>query len=274
MAGLRTLPIGGLPVVATTRRELAELLAQDHASGRAAKSPPRVLTSANGNVLSLCARDPVLRALVTSADVIDADGMSLVVGSRLLSDEPLPERIATTDFFHDAAEVGVREGLRFFLLGATAEVNATALERVREMHPGLHVEGRNGYFGPDEEEAVIDEIRAARPDVVWIGLGVPREQAFALKLRERLDGSGVTWIKTCGGLFDFLSGRNARAPQIMQDFALEWLWRTALEPKRLFARYAVTNIHAIWLMMKHRNETRARAGGQAAPSGRGGTRGA
>ncbi len=255
--GRRTLPIGGLPVVAVTRADLAEMLVADRRARRGTKLPPRFLTSANGHVLALCGRDPALRAAVTSADVIDADGMSLVIASRWLADAPLPERIATTDFFHDAARVGEREGMSFFLLGATPEANAAALERVRAAYPGLRTEGRHGYFDPGEEAAVIEEIRRAKPDVVWVGLGVPREQAFALRLREALAEDGVTWIKTCGGLFDFLSGRNARAPRFVQDIGFEWLWRTALEPRRLFKRYAVTNLQAIRLMAKHARRTRA-----------------
>ncbi len=262
MQETKTVRIGGLSVAAVTRHELAEMLAQDHRARRAGGLPPKLLTSANGNVLSLCARDGGLKSMIEAFDLVDADGMSLVFGSRLFAGAPLPERVATTDFFHDAAAVAVREGLRFFLLGGTAEVNAAALERVRALHPGLQVEGRNGYFRPDEEEGVIETIRLARPDVVWIGLGVPREQAFALKLKRALAEDGVTWIKTCGGLFDFLSGRNARAPQWVQDAGLEWAWRTMLEPRRLFMRYAVTNIHAIWLMAKHRRDLRA--GGMAA----------
>ena len=262
MQETRTVRIGGLSVAAVTRLDLAEMLAEDRRTRRAAGLPPKVLTSANGNVLSLCARDPGLKAMIEACDLVDADGMSLVFGSRLLGDAPLPERVATTDFFHDAAAVAVREGLRFFLLGGTAEVNAAALERVRALHPGLRVEGRHGYFGADEEEEIIETIRLARSDVVWVGLGVPREQAFALKLKRALAGDGVTWIKTCGGLFDFLSGRNSRAPRWVQDAGLEWAWRMMLEPRRLFMRYAVTNIHAIWLMAQHRRDLRP--GGMAA----------
>ena len=252
----RTLPLGGLPVIAATRAALAEMLVEDRRARRGAGLPPKLLTSANGHVLALCDRDPAFRAAVAAADVIDADGMSLVIASRWLADAPLPERVATTDFFHDAARVGERGGMSFFLLGATATVNAEALARVREAYPGLRVEGRDGYFGPGEEVAVIEEIRRARPDVVWVGLGVPREQAFALRLREALAEDGVTWIKTCGGLFDFLSGARIRAPRFMQDIGFEWLWRTAMEPRRLFKRYAVTNLRAIGVMAKHGRRTR------------------
>lgn len=260
-----TVRIGGLSVAAVTRRELAAMLAEDHRARRAGDLPPKVLTSANGNVLSLCARDPGLKAMIEASDLVDADGMSLVFGSRLLGGPSLPERVATTDFFHDAAAVAVREGLRFFLLGGTVEVNAAALDRVRALHPGLQVEGRHGYFGPEEEAGVIETVRHARPDVVWVGLGVPREQAFALKLKTALAKDRVTWIKTCGGLFDFLSGRNARAPGWVQDAGLEWAWRTMLEPRRLFMRYAVTNIHAIWLMAKHRHDLRAEGVASSGP---------
>ena len=105
----------------------------------------------------------------------------------------------------------------------------------------------HGFFTDADLDGVVDGIRAARPDVLWIGVGRPRQERLAVELRDRL--TGVTWIKTCGGLFDFLSGRASRAPDWMQRLGLEWLYRMGLEPRRLFWRYAVTNPHAIYRML-------------------------
>jgi N-acetylglucosaminyldiphosphoundecaprenol N-acetyl-beta-D-mannosaminyltransferase len=82
--------------------------------------------------------------------------------------------------------------------------------------------------------------------VLWIGLGVPHQQRFVVRHRGLLDRVGLA--KTCGGLFDFLAGKNSRAPQWMQDYGLEWLYRMSLEPRRLGWRYAVSNPHAVWLL--------------------------
>jgi len=105
------------------------------------------------------------------------------------------------------------------------------------------------YFSRDEEDEVIAEINAARPDILWVGLGVPLEQQFIERNIDRLTGVGV--IKTSGGLFDFISGKNARAPAWMQAAGLEWLYRVWLEPRRLAMRYLTTNPQAIGALIRH-----------------------
>jgi len=160
---------------------------------------------------------------------------------------PLPERVATTDLFHDVAREAQKSGLRFYLLGASNEVIAKAVANVKNAYPELTIAGfRNGYFGPGDEELVIDEINAAGADILWVGMGAPRELVFSLRCRARLN---VGVIKTSGGLFDFLSGKNRRAPYWMQAAGLEWLYRLGLEPGRLFWRYATTNVHTAYLLL-------------------------
>src|SRR5690606_24880736 len=100
----------------------------------------------------------------------------------------------------------------------------------------------NGYFKRDDEDAVVAEINAARPDIMWLGLGVPLEQQFVARNLDRLTGVGL--VKTSGGLFDFISGKNKRAPGWMQACGLEWLYRMWLEPRRLAMRYLTTNPQA------------------------------
>ncbi|HCD84769.1 MAG TPA: glycosyltransferase, partial [Agrobacterium sp.] len=107
-----------------------------------------------------------------------------------------------------------------------------------------------GYFKRDEEEAILSDIVASQTDILWVGFGIPLEQRFVSRNLDRL--SGIAVIKTCGGLFDFLAGKNSRAPQWMQDMGLEWLYRAMLEPKRLGKRYLLTNPIAIYSLLKHR----------------------
>ncbi|HMR33239.1 MAG TPA: WecB/TagA/CpsF family glycosyltransferase [Geminicoccaceae bacterium] len=248
--------IGGLKIDALSQEAWAELLVENYKANPGRSQLPKFMTSANGFVLSLQARSPAFRRLLDHADGIDADGMPLVLASRWLSGESLPGRVATTDFFHVAAGRAAEAGMSFYLLGGSEEDNRTAVERVRAAYPGLRIAGRrNGYFARGEEAAITDEIVAAGTDVLWVGLGVPLEHDFIVRNRRRL--TGVTWIKTCGGLFKFLSGRDPRAPRWMQGLGLEWLFRLAREPGRLFTRYAYTNCHAIYLMYKHRSPARA-----------------
>jgi exopolysaccharide biosynthesis WecB/TagA/CpsF family protein len=244
--------LGGLPIAVIDRARSADLML-DLALARRGSSgaPPALITSANGQVLSICARDAQVRALFLAADMIHADGMPLVFASRLKSPLRLPERVATTDLFHDVAARAARRGATFYLLGAAPDVIAGAVQRTRTRYPDLRIAGwRDGYFAEADEDRVVAEINAARPDVLWIGMGVPAEQRFCVRNRARLTQVGV--VKTSGGLFDFVSGRNSRAPQWMQAAGLEWAYRLALEPRRLAFRYLTTNPHALYLLLMGR----------------------
>lgn len=242
-----TVQVGGLPVRALSRAAWAERIVDTALARRQQAGPPLFLTSANGHVVSRYARDPQFRSLIDTADAIDADGQPLVVASKLMTRTPIPERAATTDLFHDVAAAGAARGLRIFMLGGTESVNVTASVLALQRHPGLVLAGRrNGYFKPGDEAAIVARINAARPDVLWVGLGVPFEQAFVVRNRQRLTNVGI--IKTCGGLFDFVAGRAVRAPQWMQDCSLEWAYRVWREPQRLLWRYATTNLHALVLL--------------------------
>jgi N-acetylglucosaminyldiphosphoundecaprenol N-acetyl-beta-D-mannosaminyltransferase len=225
------------------------------------------MTSANGFVMSLYARDSNFKKLLDQADGIDADGMPLVLASRMYARAPLPERVATTDFFHVAARFAERAGISFFLLGSTEEDNRAAAQHVRAAYPQLKIVGRHhGYITQAEEKTVVQQVAAAKPDVLWVGMGVPREHEFIVRNRTRL--VGVSWIKSCGGLFKFLSGRDRRAPQWVQELCLEWGFRLAREPRRLFMRYYRTNAHAVYLIYKHRALTRNANSGMVCEAGR------
>jgi exopolysaccharide biosynthesis WecB/TagA/CpsF family protein len=242
------LPIGGLPIARVDCEDSARLMVEAALARRGTRKPPLVITSANGQVISMCAQDASIRALFLSADLIHADGMPLVFASRVKSRTPLPERVATTDLFHNVARAAVRGKATFFLLGATSEVMDAAVRKVRDRYPSLQLVGhRNGYFSRADVDRIAAEIDAAAPDILWIGMGAPAELEISLALRDRVKNVGV--IKTSGGLFDFLSGKNRRAPPWMQAAGLEWLFRAALEPRRLLYRYLTTNPHALFLLL-------------------------
>src|ERR1700709_729852 len=208
---------------------------------------PLYLTSANGEVLARCSTEPMTERLFRSADLINADGQPLVTVAKVKSKTPLPERVATTDLFHVVARKAQAARLTFYMFGADEEENALAVANVRELYPDLHTAGRcHGYLKGDALRAKVDEINALAPDYLWVALGVPYEQAFVEEFTSRV--SNVGGIKTSGGLFNFLAGSRARAPQWMQTVSLEWAWRNWLEPRRLFWRYLTTNPRALYLL--------------------------
>ncbi|WP_205756179.1 WecB/TagA/CpsF family glycosyltransferase [Labrenzia sp. 011] len=232
--------LGGLPIANIGMRETAEQFVRLAREARSGDRLPYYSTSANGQVIAMAAKDQDFRKLLLRADQIHADGMPMVLLSRHVASNALSERVATTDLVHAVADKAESAGLSFYFLGAHEEVNKLAVDRMQALYPKLKFAGRgNGYFSHDQEKAVVEEINRLKPDILWVGLGVPREQEFVVRNLHRLHGVGV--IKTSGGLFDFLSGKNSRAPQWMQKCGLEWLYRTILEPRRLARRYLVTN---------------------------------
>ncbi len=245
---LPRLTVGGLPGERLTRRQWAELFGAICRCRPRGEAPPPFFSSINGQTISRYHREAAVRALFRRCGGLAVDGMSAVFASRLLSRAPFPERVATTDLFHDVARHAQDEGLSFFLLGGTVETCAAAARNVAALYPRLTIVGtHHGFFAEDEEEAVAQRIDALAPDIVWVSMGVPREQLFCVRNRDRLRRVGL--LKTSGGLFDFLAGRHSRAPVWMQACGLEWLYRLALEPRRLLRRYALTNLHSALLLM-------------------------
>lgn len=252
LAGFPTISIGGFRTVIATAEELAGRMAADCLQSRAARQsgavlPPRLAFSSNGQGISLAGADPAFARAMGQADFIHADGMSVVFASMLAGRRRLPERIATTDFFHDAARAAIRSGLSFYLLGGSERQNQAAFEAIRAAYPGLKLAGRhNGFFGRDEDAAVCRDVVQSGADVLWVGLGKPLQETWAVMNRERL--AGVGWLKTCGGLYAILTGEVRRAPRIAQKLGFEWAWRVMQEPRRLALRYLVTNPHALLRM--------------------------
>lgn len=242
--------LGRLPIAQTDIKGSAEGFIAHALESRGKGRRPFYSTSANGQVLALCGQDEAFLSLMRKADQIHADGMSLVLYSKLFSKRPLAERVATTDLVQEVAKLAEETGVTFYFLGAGEEVNAKAVEEMQKRYPKLVFAGRrNGYFSREEEDEVVAGINAAKPDILWVGLGVPLEQRFIDRNIDRLTGVGV--IKTSGGLFDFISGKNARAPAWMQAAGLEWLYRVWLEPRRLAMRYLTTNPQAIGALIRH-----------------------
>lgn len=243
--------VGGFKTVSCTRAELAQLLRTDCLNSREdpQNSIPKTVFSSNGQGIYLAGRSPSFREVMAQADIIHADGMPVVFASRR-TERPLPERISTTDFFHDAANVAQAEGLKFFMLGASERQNKAAVDAITEQYPKLKIVGRHhGYFKDSQDDAICEMVRKSEADVLWIALGKPRQEEWCLRNREKLRGVG--WLKTCGGLYAFLAEDVPRAPRWMQRRGLEWFFRLMNDPRRLALRYLSTNPYALYRLIRH-----------------------
>lgn len=206
----------------------------------------KVAVGVNAHLCNLASRSETFRTLVSDADLRYPDGQSIVWALRLLG-TPCEERVATTDLVFPLAARCAAEGKAMFLFGGEQGIAETAAERLRERTPGLLVETSHGFLRPDEMHDLVDRINRHGSHVVLVGLGDPAQQEWVARHRSELLSPAVL---TCGGLFDWVSGRNRRPPDWMVRYGLEWLWRLRLEPRRLAARYLVGNPVFLARLMK------------------------
>ena len=246
--GIPHLMVGGIRVAPLSRADICSIVADECRSWRTMprwSRTTRLLFSANGQVLSIAARNAEFREALQQADLVHADGQAIVFASRRVPGHSIPERSATTDLIHDLSRMAPGEGLSFFLLGGDEDLNFRCARTLGRLYPGLVIAGRrNGYFDTSQEAEVCEEINASGADIVWVGLGKPKEQLFCLRNRTALQ---VPWVITCGGCFSFVTGDYRRAPRWMQHAGFEWLFRAMTSPK-LFWRYVRTNPHAALLL--------------------------
>lgn len=162
-----TTMLGGLPITRCTMETAAAGFVEQALWARGKRERPFYSTSANGQVIAVCAKDADMRDVLLEADQIHADGMPMVLYSRLFSSHPVSERVATTDLVHAVAEKAVKLGLKFYFLGGTAEVNHKAAEAMRQKYPGLIFSGhRDGFFNRSDEDAIVEDIVASGTDVL------------------------------------------------------------------------------------------------------------
>ncbi len=183
---------------------------------------------------------PGLRSAYDHAGLVLADGFPVVLASRLLG-KKLPERVAGSDLVPAVfAAADPKRPLRTFLLGAGPGVAVRAAEKIRTQWNGVEiVDTYSPPFGFEKDEReqahILGLIKAANPDLLVVGLGAPKQELWVSQQRGNLACSVALCV---GATIDFLAGEKSRAPRWIQHLCLEWLYRLAGEPKRLFARYA------------------------------------
>jgi len=182
--------------------------------------------------------NPVLRSDVMGSDIVGIDGMGIVLALRWFG-VPVKERVAGIDLFREILAACANDGFRPFLLGATSDVLRRAADAIVAQFPSIQFAGlRDGYFRPDEETNVVEQIISSKADCLFIAMPTPRKERFLAAYRDRL---GVPFIMGVGGSLDVMAGYVRRAPPMMQSMGLEWLYRVYQEPRRMWWRYTKTN---------------------------------
>lgn len=181
----------------------------------------------NAHSLNLACQHPDFREALLTADLIYADGASLLLAARVLGGH-LPEKLTTTDIWPRLCPLAVARGYRFFFLGGEPGLAERARDRALEEYPGLQIAGTHpGYFDLDDARPV-SRINAAAPHILWVGMGEPRQALWVESWRQHLQ---VNLIVTCGGMFKIVSGELDRVPHKWRQRGGEWLYRLWQEPK-------------------------------------------
>lgn len=200
----------------------------------------------NAHCLNLAYRDPEYRRILEKSAAVWPDGSGVKLAGRLLG-FTVPENVNGTDMF----PLLCAGKYSIWLLGAAPGVAAQAAEQVKIQFPAARIVGSgHGFFADgDDERRLIEAVNAANPDLLLVALGVPKQEKWMAAHLHELRCGAVIGV---GGLLDFISGRIPRAPRLLRRLGLEWCWRLAQEPKRLFRRYVIGNPLFVFRVVKYR----------------------
>jgi len=252
-AGIRVRDILGIPIAMTDYRQTMEVM-----DAMIERAEPGFVCAAPVHAVMVAQDDPEMHAALQRSTLTVPDGMPVVWAANLLG-ERLRDRVYGPELMLRYNERCAAKGHRVWLYGGRDQGSLLQLALgMRRRHPGIQIVG--GYSPPyraltaAEEEAIVEQINAARPDILWVGIGVPKQEKWMARMRDRLN---VPVMCGVGAAFDFHAGRISQAPRWMQDRGLEWTYRIAQEPSRLLPRYLYFNPRFLVAFMRQALQQRA-----------------
>ena len=214
-----------------------------------------LIDTVNAHSFVVAQQDPAFAEALLQADALLPDGISIVKACRWLKTENAPdEKIAGADLF--AYEMGKLEekGGTCFFLGSSPQVLEKIVERAAKDYPHIRIVTYSppykAVFSPEENQAMVDAVNAASPDLLWVGMTAPKQEKWLHDHWSELDIHGHAGA--IGAVFDFFAGTVRRAPQWWINHSLEWLYRLLKEPRRTGRRYLVNNPKFCWLVLKEK----------------------
>lgn len=214
----------GVPVDAVTMTEAVTRI-----EGFIKEGQPKLVATANAEMLMRATHDKELKNILCSADMVTPDGAGTVWAAHHLG-HAMPERVAGYDMAQELMRLAPSRGYRLYFFGSAPGVAEKAKEKAEKLYPGIEIVGtRNGFFTEEDEPAIVSKIQAVHPDILLAALGVPKQEKWLQKYKDVL---GVPVCIGVGGTFDVMAGVMKRAPRWMQRAKLEWLFRGMMQPKR------------------------------------------
>lgn len=242
MSASPAVAIAHVPVHALDRASAAAKIVE-----AARTRSPLTVHLCNAYVLALASRDRRYAALLARGGLNLADGVP-VAWFAARAGLAWRDRPSGVELLHEVADRGVPRGLRHYLYGSTPAVVSALADSLENLHPGIEFAGIQAPpFGPVTEaqlDELADRLALTEADILWVGLGTPKQDVLADRLRGRFHGPCVP----VGAAFDFVAGSKARAPRWMRRAGLEWVHRLATEPRRLASRYLWGNVRFLWAL--------------------------
>ena len=204
----------------------------------------RTISTPNTEIVMAAKDDEKIKGIINNSDLVIPDGIGLIYGSKIRG-KPLKERVTGFDLSIKLLEIANEKGYSLYLLGGKEGVAKKAGENILKRYPNIKLAGfhhgyfkgsHTGYNNHEEEMEIIDEINKAKPDIIFVGLGFPKQETWIAANKDRLPGKVIIgkW-----GTMDVLAGKSKRAPEIFQRLGLEWLYRLIQEPRRIKRQLAL-----------------------------------
>ena len=225
-----TVSILGIPVNLLSRRQVVEQASNWMQQSQNDDGICRRIVTLNAEIAQMTLESPELAASIKQADLIVADGIGVKLASQIAG-QPVPERVPGVELVELLAREAAAMGKGIYLLGAAPGVAEKAAEVLKTRIPALTVSGvKDGYFKAQDEETLLADINRARPGLLLVAMGVPKQELWLSANQTVLQ---VPVAMGVGGSFDVISGHKPRAPRLLQALGMEWAFRLIIEPRRL-----------------------------------------
>ena len=242
------LHLAGVPVDRMTMRDSLQWIAAE-LHNRPLRTKPLLVMGPNAHIVNTAQRSPDFRSALAAADLCVPDGISVVLAGLLLG-QPIPERVTGGDLMEKLCDLAARENLSVFFLGGLPGAAEGAAAVLKRRYPGLRVHTccppLHFEQDPAELKIVLDTIRADEPDILCVALGVPRQEIW---MQRHCASLPIRLAISVGAALDTQAGLRRRAPVWTRKLGLEWAYRLAREPRRLWRRYLIGNTQFIFLVL-------------------------